>query len=125
MIASVPSVVTDVAAFCGAVLVVITFLAAISRLRWVRWTWRHLISDPLAGWLRGVVLDGAREWHAEAVEPRLSAIEAQLRTNGCGPLRDAVDAAARDAREAKAWARRFAEKQGFPPGMDPTEPGQT
>lgn len=125
MIASVPSVVTDVAAFCGAVLVVITFLAAISRLRWVRWTWRHLISDPLAGWLRGVVLDVVREWHAEAVEPRLSAIEAQLRTNGGGTLRDAVDAAARDAREAKAWARRFAEKQGFPPGMDPTEPGQT
>ena len=120
-VAVIPPVLADVAAFCGATLVVITFLAAISRLRWVRWSWRHLISDPLAGWLRNVVLDGAREWHREAVEPRLSAIEAQLRTNGGGTLRDAVDAAAADAREAKAWARRFAEKQGFPPGMDPTE----
>ena len=120
MIAVVPSVVTDVAAFCGAVLVVLTFLAAISRLKWVRWTWRHLISDPLAGWLRNVVLEGAREWHQEAVEPRLSAIEAQLRTNGGSTLRDAVDAAAREAREAKAWAQHLAESQGFPPGMDPT-----
>lgn len=121
MIASVPQVITDVAAFCGAVLVVITLLAAVSRLRWVRWSWRRLVSDPLAGWLRGVVLEGAREWHAEAVEPRLSAIEAQLRTNGGGTLRDAVDRAAREAREAKAWAQHLAEAQGFPPGMDPTE----
>jgi hypothetical protein len=120
MIATVPGVVTDVAAFCGALLVVVTFLAAISRLRWVRWTWRHLISDPLAGWLRGVVLDGAREWHAEAVEPRLSAIEAQLRTNGGSTLRDVVEVAAREAHEAKAWAQHLAEAQGFPPGMDPT-----
>jgi hypothetical protein len=121
VIAAVPTIITSVVAFCGAALVVITFLAAISRLRWVRWTWRHLISDPLAGWLRNVVLDGAREWHREAVEPRLSAIEAQLRTNGGGTLRDAVDSAAREAREAKAWAQRLAERQGFPPGMDPTE----
>lgn len=121
MIATVPGVASDVAAFCGSILVVVTLLAALSRLRWVRWIWRHLISDPLAGWLRGVVLEGAREWHAEAVEPRLTAIEAQLRTNGGGTLRDAVDAAAREAREAKAWAQRFAELQGFPPGMDPAE----
>ena len=113
------SVITDIAAVCGAVLVVLTFIAAISRIRWVRWIWRQLISEPLAGWLRGVVLDGAREWHAEAVEPRLSAIEAQLRTNGGGTLRDAVDAAAKDAREAKAWTQALAEAQGFPPGVDP------
>lgn len=121
MIATVPQVITDVAAFCGAVLVVLTMLAMVSRLRWVRWLWRRLVSDPLAGWLRGVVLDGAREWHAEAVEPRLSAIEAQLRTNGGGTLRDAVDAAAQDARDAKAWVQTIAQQQGFPPGVDPME----
>ena len=112
-------ILTDVAVICGALLAVLTFLAAVSRLRWVRWFWRKLVSEPLAGWLRGVVLDGAREWHAEAVEPRLSAIEAQLRTNGGGTLRDAVDAAAKDARDAKAYAQALAEAQGFPPGVDP------
>ena len=115
------AILTNIATVCGAVLVVLTFLAAVARIRWVRWTWRKLISEPLASWLRGVVLDGAREWHAEAVEPRLSAIEAQLRTNGGGTLRDAVDAAAKDARDAKAWAQALAEAQGFPPGMDPVE----
>lgn len=120
MIGVVPQVLTDVAAFCGAVLILLAFMAAVARIRWVRWTWRHLISDPLAGWLRKVVLDGAREWHSEAVEPRLAAIEAQMLLNGGGTLRDAVDRAAKDAREAKAWAQAIAQAQGFPPGMDPT-----
>jgi hypothetical protein len=121
IVSQIPQRLTDIAAFCGAVLVVLTFLAAVSRLRWVRWAWRHLVSDPLAAWLRGVILDGAREWHQEAVEPRLAAIEAQLLTNGGTTLRDVVDAAARDAREAKAWVRRLAEQQGYPPGVDPCE----
>lgn len=121
MIAALPPALTEAAAFCGAILVVLAFLAAISRIRWVRWCWRQLVSDPLAGWLRRVVLEGAREWHREAVEPRLLAIEAQLMTNGGSTLRDAVDRAAKDASEAKAWAQAIAQAQGFPPGVDPVE----
>lgn len=115
-------VLTDVAAFCGAVLVILGFLAAISRIRWVRWCWRRLVSDPLASWLRRVVLDGAREWHAEAVEPRLAAIEKQLMTNGGTTLRDEVVVTRVLAERALGVAERIAADRGIlPAGVDPTE----
>ena len=129
------SVLTDIAAICGSVTVILIFFAAVARVRWVRWTWGKLVSDPTGRWLKAVVTEGASEWHAVAVEPRLAAIEKQLTTNDGSTLRDEVVAgrsearaarkeatdAARAAAEAAGYARQVAEYHGFPPGVDPTE----
>lgn len=116
------STLTDVAAFCGSILVIITLLAAVSRLRPARWVWRTLVSNPLAAWFRDdVVLPGARAWHAEAVEPRLAAIEKQLTTNDGSTLRDEVTATRRIAEKALGVAERIAADRGIPAGTDPTE----
>lgn len=76
-------VLTSMAAICGALTVVLIFIAAVARIRWVRWVWRHLVSDPLAIWLRGGVVD--------AVGPEIE--------KAVAPIRDNVASLATDLRE--------------------------
>lgn len=103
------SVLTDVAAICGALTVVLIFVAAVARVRWVRWVWRHLVSKPLGDWLGAVVREGAKAFHEADVAPALRAIDMK------------ADVAAQNAEKALAYAKAAAEYQGFPPGLDPTD----
>lgn len=112
---------TDIAAICGATLVVITFCAALSRLRWVRWVWRRLVSDPFGTWLSTVVKTGARAFHDDVIEPRLAKIERELTTNNGSTLRDEVRETKEIALRAEKIARQLADDRGLPPGVDPTE----
>ena len=102
------SVLTSIAAVCGALTIILVFAAAVARVRWVRWIWRHLVSGPLGRWLRDVIHDGARGFHEAEVAPVLERIEGK------------ADDAASNAEQALAYAKTVAESQGFPPGMDPT-----
>jgi hypothetical protein len=68
----------DIAAICGAIVVIVTATTLIAKLPPVRWLWRHLISDPLGGWASRVISDGAAEFHESTVRPQIVDISAKV-----------------------------------------------
>ena len=112
----------DIAAICGSVTVILIFFAAVARVRWVRWMWAKLVSEPTGRWLKDVVAQGAQEWHVAAVEPRLAAIEKQLLTNDGSTLRDEVVRTREIAEQAATTVQQLARDRGLiPAGTDPTD----
>ena len=112
----------DIAAICGSVTVILIFFAAVGRVRWVRWMWGRLVSEPTGRWLKDAVREGAREWHEAAVEPRLALIEKQLLTNDGSTLRDEVVRTRKIAEQAAATVQQIARDRGLvPAGTDPTD----
>lgn len=107
------TVLTNVATVCGALAVILTFIALVSRLRWIRWAWRHLVSDPLGVWFRRNISEVVVNVHSALVDPRLAAIEKELKTNDGSTLRDAVMATQRTVAA-------IASDRGMPPGLDAT-----
>lgn len=89
-----------IGAVCGALLTIgaATKLPVVNRP--IRWLWRNLVSDPVGGWLRGVL-----DHHAEPdrlridalgeqlvqVADRLGVVEHEVRTNDGQSLRDVAD----------------------------------
>ena len=103
------TVLTDIAAVCGTLTIVLIFVAAVARIRWVRWIWTTLVSTPLGNWLARAIRAGAGGFHDEIVAPALERIEGK------------ADAAKFSADEAFKYARAVAEFHGFPPGVDPMD----
>jgi len=67
----VVTAVVGLAAFCAAV-------GALSRLKPVKWLWRHLVTDPLS------------LWFDDRLDAKFAPIKVELSTNGGGSIKDAV-----------------------------------
>jgi hypothetical protein len=61
---------------------IIGFCALATRLRPVKWVFRHLVSDPVQGWFRSTV--------REEVDDAIAPIKAELMFNGGSSLKDQV-----------------------------------
>lgn len=72
----------DVATNVVALAAFLTALGVLSRLRPVKWLWRHVVKDPLSGWFRVEV--GA------VVNEQLEPLRAELSFNGGATTKDAV-----------------------------------
>lgn len=127
---AIPPILTDIVAFCAAALVLLAFTAAVSRLRWVRWIWRRLVSGPLGEWTEKRIGGGVQRFHDDRVQPAIDKIQAdiadirkELKTNDGSTLRDAIVRTERTADRAESVARQIAAGQGIalPAGVDPTE----
>lgn len=71
-------------------------LGVLSRLRPVRWLWRHLVVDPVSEWFRSEVRD------------EVAPILAEVRPNGGASFRDEVTARAEEAEASAAKAEAMA-----------------
>lgn len=89
-----------IGAVCGALLTIgaATKMPVVNRP--IRWLWRNLVSDPVGGWLRGVLDHHAEPDRARIVEVagqvadiagRLEVVEHEVRTNDGQSLRDVAD----------------------------------
>jgi hypothetical protein len=79
MVAEVPALLVEVAAWCIAATAILTFWALVCRTRLCRWLFAALIAEPVTHWLR-------REME-EVVAP----IKAELTLNGGRSLKDRVE----------------------------------
>jgi hypothetical protein len=70
----VQTVLVDVGTLAGSLAAILGCCLLVSRLRAVRWVWRTMIADPLAGW--------QREQVEHVVEPIVAEVRAELRPNG-------------------------------------------
>ena len=68
----------EVAAVCGAVVVIVSATSLIARLPPVRWLWRHLISDPVGAWATRIIKDGAELFHEEHVRPQMDTLTGKV-----------------------------------------------
>lgn len=99
----------DLGASALALTAIIGLIVLVSRLRPVKWLWRHVVSDPLASWFR----DQVREEVQVATKPlevRLGSIEANLSPNAGKSLRDRVD--------------QISSHLGLPPAFDASVPDE-
>lgn len=82
--------VREAATFVGVVAAMLVGVGAVAKLPWVNrpgaWLWRHLIAEPFAGWLDGVIAP-----HIEPLCQRLEGVEHEVRTNDGSSLRDVAD----------------------------------
>jgi len=60
MLAKVPTVVTEAAAWIGAMVVIVSGLTLIFTRKPFKWLGRKLVSEPFGGWVQGRVEDGTK-----------------------------------------------------------------
>ena len=68
----------DVAAVCGAIVVIVTATTLVAKLPPVRWLWRHLFSDPVGTWAKTIIREGAVEFHDEHVKPQMETLTGKV-----------------------------------------------
>lgn len=73
ILATVADTLRDLGTLCAALAATVGFFALVAKLRPVRWVFRKVLADPLAGWFRGLV--------REEID----------RKNGGSTLKDTVD----------------------------------
>lgn len=100
MLSEVPTIVVDAGVAAGAIVAVLGLMAALTRLRPVRWIWRQLVADPVAEWFRREV--------GEEIEASLGPVRAELQANGGSTVKDKVDALAADVASIKEQVAEFA-----------------
>lgn len=61
MIAAVPAVLREAAAWFGAIGIVVGGCTAIFTRKPFKWVWRRLVSDPFGGWVERRVTDGTSD----------------------------------------------------------------
>lgn len=84
MLAQIPPIVEDAAAFALAITTIGVAAGFISRIRPVKWVWKRLVTEPA-----GQVLDDRVERAVtRVVEPRMAELRAELRPNGGQSLHD-------------------------------------
>jgi hypothetical protein len=84
IVATLVETMRDAGTVCGALVAILTLFALMSRLRPVRWIFRHLVADPFGEWCR--------------VQVR----EELDRENGGSTLKDQVKTTAADMQKVKA-----------------------
>lgn len=84
MLAQIPPVLEDAAAFALAITTIGAACALVFRTRPVKWAWQRLVTEPA-----GQVLDDRVERAVtRVVEPRMAELRAELRPNGGQSLHD-------------------------------------
>lgn len=69
----------DMGALAAAIAAMIALVAGVSRLRPVRWLWRHLVTDPVAEWFRVQVREELERTNGgSSLYDRVATIERRL-----------------------------------------------
>lgn len=81
----------DLGASALALTAVITLIILVSRLRPVKWLWRHVVSDPLGSWFSGQVGEVVEE-KIHPLRTDVWTMKRELFPNGGTSLRDQMNA---------------------------------